>query len=650
MSWQVASYLILAATLAGGLARYERSRPPARMVALVAALAALAVAGRLVFAPIPNVQATTDVVLFTGFALGAAPGFAVGALGALISNMWLGQGPWTPWEMTGWGLVGLAGAGLGVLTGRRLGRLGLAFVAALAGIFYGALLDFSVMATAGGDLSLDRYLAIAARGVPFNVAHAVGNAALALAAGPALVRMIVRYRERAEFTWRPELAAPLVAFVALLFALGSAPPARSAASALGWLSAARNADGGYGASPGSGSSPALTGWAVLGLEAAGRNPLDLGPAGRTPVDFLRRRVRTLRSTGDLERTILALEAAGVGPRGFGGQDLVGNLRSRRGGDGSYEDEVNLTAFGVLAMRSAGASASSVRSSVRWLVKAQGDDGGWGFQAGVGSDPDSTGAALQGIVAGGGGGRTLARGVRYLRRDQNPDGGWALGGSGPSNSQSTAWAIQGLLAAGFSPAAVKARGKTGLDYLASEQSADGHYRYSSSSDQTPVWVTGQALLATELRAFPLAPVPRAKPAAHRHRQASGHRGPSAGRPAATSSPSSGSSPGSGGKKTAPAISGSSAGKFSTFEGAKEQEKSTAAGPSKSFGAGAAAAAGGDGQRRLFADTGVPTPRGEQPTPPAAEAGQSSHTARDLLVAALACCVAAAGFMWWRRRRA
>ena len=55
-----------------------------------------------------------------------APGFAVGALAAPISNIWLGQGPWTAWQMAGWGLVGLAGAWLAVVSGRRLGRLGLA--------------------------------------------------------------------------------------------------------------------------------------------------------------------------------------------------------------------------------------------------------------------------------------------------------------------------------------------------------------------------------------------------------------------------------------------------------------------------------------------------------------------------------------------
>ena len=66
------------------------------------------------------------------------------------------------------------------------------------------------MVTYGGEQSLDRYLALSARGMPFNVAHAAGNFAIALAAGPALVRMISRFRTRLEFTWRPAGALPLV--------------------------------------------------------------------------------------------------------------------------------------------------------------------------------------------------------------------------------------------------------------------------------------------------------------------------------------------------------------------------------------------------------------------------------------------------------
>lgn len=112
ISWELASFLILLTGLLAGFAWYERSRPPAQVVALVAALAALAIAGRVAFAAFPNVKPTTDVVVFAGYALGAAPGFAVGALTALVSNFWFGQGVWTPWQMGAWGLCGLLGAGL----------------------------------------------------------------------------------------------------------------------------------------------------------------------------------------------------------------------------------------------------------------------------------------------------------------------------------------------------------------------------------------------------------------------------------------------------------------------------------------------------------------------------------------------------------
>jgi energy-coupling factor transport system ATP-binding protein len=43
MSWELASFLILGALLLAGFAWYERSRPPAQVVAMVAMLAALAI-------------------------------------------------------------------------------------------------------------------------------------------------------------------------------------------------------------------------------------------------------------------------------------------------------------------------------------------------------------------------------------------------------------------------------------------------------------------------------------------------------------------------------------------------------------------------------------------------------------------------------
>ena len=200
MSWQLVSFLILGAVLIGGFAWYERSRPPAQVVALVAALAALAIAGRIAFAAFPNVKPTTDIVIFAGYALGPAAGFAVGALSALVSNFWFGQGPWTPWQMAAWGLCGILGAAL-ALGARNVGRLTLAVFCGLAAVLYGAILNFSLMATYGGVPVLGALRVLyEGHAVPFEVAHAAGNVAFALAAGPAMIRMPIRFRER--FEWR----------------------------------------------------------------------------------------------------------------------------------------------------------------------------------------------------------------------------------------------------------------------------------------------------------------------------------------------------------------------------------------------------------------------------------------------------------------
>jgi energy-coupling factor transport system substrate-specific component len=147
VSWQAASLALVALAALAGLWWYERRRPSAKLVSLVATLAALAVAARVLFAAVPNVQGTTDVALLSGYVLGPAPGFVVGALAALASNVFLGQGPWTPWQMVGWGMAGIAGAALAAVSRRRAGRLTLAGVCAVAGLAFGAWMDlFTLLA------------------------------------------------------------------------------------------------------------------------------------------------------------------------------------------------------------------------------------------------------------------------------------------------------------------------------------------------------------------------------------------------------------------------------------------------------------------------------------------------------------------------
>jgi energy-coupling factor transport system substrate-specific component len=209
VSWAAAAFAILLGSLAAGYAWFERAKPTARLVAMVATMAGLAALGRVAFAPIPNVKPTTDIVVLAGFVLGGAPGFAIGATGALASNVVFGQGPWTPWQMAAWGLCGLLGAALGAVTGRRVPRVPLALFCGAMGLLFGAIMDLSTFTTFSGERSLDQYLAISGTSLPFNVAHAVGNVVFCLAFGPALVRSLERFRARLNITWIPlEVSRP----------------------------------------------------------------------------------------------------------------------------------------------------------------------------------------------------------------------------------------------------------------------------------------------------------------------------------------------------------------------------------------------------------------------------------------------------------
>ena len=364
MSWQLASLVVVALALGAGFAWYERTRPSSRVIALVATLVAMAVLGRLAFAPLPNVKpATTDVILFAGFVLGAAPGFVTGAITALVSNFFISQGSWTPWQMVGWGAVGLLGAVLGRAAPRReLGRWPLAFACAAAGLMFGAVMNTYQLTFAAAQ-NLPTWIAISGQSLPFDLAHAIGNFVFCLAVGPAFIRAIARYRRRFEVRWSPAAATASGAVVAAAcLTLGLAAPQRAegsgAGSAVQYLVGAQNSDGGFGGGPGASSNALYTGWAGLGLAAGGRNPTGVRHGSRSVVDYARSAVSGTNDTGELERTILLLRASGAAARDSRGRGLVAALLRHRRGDGSFDESINWTAFGVLAHRFSSRSAGS----------------------------------------------------------------------------------------------------------------------------------------------------------------------------------------------------------------------------------------------------------------------------------------------------
>jgi energy-coupling factor transport system substrate-specific component len=193
--------------LAAGWIAYERSRPSPRTAAVVAVMAALAALGRDAFAALPDVKPITAMTLVVGYALGPVPGFAVGALGMLASNFVLGQGPYTPWQMAAWGMVGLFGAALGALS-RRNGsppaRITLALACAFSALAAKEVMNVYTW-TLGASHTPAAFLAVAGSALAFDLTDTVASFLFGLAFAPELARLLGRTRMRMEVVWEPSV-------------------------------------------------------------------------------------------------------------------------------------------------------------------------------------------------------------------------------------------------------------------------------------------------------------------------------------------------------------------------------------------------------------------------------------------------------------
>jgi energy-coupling factor transport system substrate-specific component len=188
----LATALGAAALVVAGVAWFESGTDSTRELAVIATLAAAAAAGRVLFAAVPGVQPVTVIAIVAGAAPGARVGVATGALAAFVSNLFLGQGIWTPQQMLGWGACGAVGA---LLAPVLRNRWALAAVAAVLGFAFSVSMDVWLW-YGFSPHTFSALVAVVGRGLWFDVSHAAGNVMIALAAGPELRRMLDRYGAR----------------------------------------------------------------------------------------------------------------------------------------------------------------------------------------------------------------------------------------------------------------------------------------------------------------------------------------------------------------------------------------------------------------------------------------------------------------------
>ncbi len=166
--------------------KYERGAAIEYMV-LLAVLSATAAVSRIAFAALPNITPSSFIVIISGWAMGGGAGMLVGIISAVTSNITLGQGMWTLFQIIGWGLMGL---GAGVIPNKN--KYVLAIYGAVSAMVFGAIMNLQWYVISGEELGLPAYIAALAASLPMDIAHAATNVTLLLTAGAPFARIIRR--------------------------------------------------------------------------------------------------------------------------------------------------------------------------------------------------------------------------------------------------------------------------------------------------------------------------------------------------------------------------------------------------------------------------------------------------------------------------
>ena len=187
----IISLCVAAMTLLVFISGYERKKTGTRRMVIASVMVALCIFGRF----IPVFKPITALTIITGMYLGGETGFLVGSMSAVISNIFVGQGPWTAFQMLAWGLIGLV-AGL-ISEPLKNHRVLLLTYGTLSGVAYSFIMDVWTTLWYSGGFDTAVYLSALVTAVPYTVSYAVSNfiflLILAKPFGEKLSRLRIKY-------------------------------------------------------------------------------------------------------------------------------------------------------------------------------------------------------------------------------------------------------------------------------------------------------------------------------------------------------------------------------------------------------------------------------------------------------------------------
>jgi len=196
VNWGIVAVILSVLVILAFFFRFESTILSSKEIALVSMLATTSAVLRIPFAAIPSFQPCTFLIICSGYVFGPIAGFMVGAMTPLISNFFLGQGPWTLYQMLAWGLIGFGSA---YLRRFKLDRKGLILIGVLCGFIFGFITNIYFWLYFIYPLTLRTFIFAQLTSLWFDVSHAVGNAIFLGLFGTRTIAILERYKKR--FNW-----------------------------------------------------------------------------------------------------------------------------------------------------------------------------------------------------------------------------------------------------------------------------------------------------------------------------------------------------------------------------------------------------------------------------------------------------------------
>ena len=185
----IISLLVLAYSMIPFFMVFEGRHPQAREIMVIAVMAALGVAGRSAFFMIGSFKPIAAIVILI----------------MMISNMFFGQGPWTPWQMFSYGMIGyLAGILFqkGILKARKIDLCIYGFLSVF--LIFGGIMNPASILMAYGRITKKSLIAFYISGAPVDLVQATSTVIFLWILSRPLLEKLERVKRKYGLLQRPE--------------------------------------------------------------------------------------------------------------------------------------------------------------------------------------------------------------------------------------------------------------------------------------------------------------------------------------------------------------------------------------------------------------------------------------------------------------